>query len=65
MSRWHDIVDWVGGLPFEVATPHAIFAFYHDRGFTLQRCSLAEAGWGATNSCSPLNSVRHPQMEAR
>src|SRR5204862_2842045 len=21
MSRWHDVVDWIGGYPFEVATP--------------------------------------------
>lgn len=21
MSRWHDLVDWVGGYPFEVASP--------------------------------------------
>ena len=24
MSAWHDWVDWVGGLPFEVATPEQI-----------------------------------------
>jgi 2-polyprenyl-3-methyl-5-hydroxy-6-metoxy-1,4-benzoquinol methylase len=35
MSRWHDLVDWVGGYPFEVATPEAIFDFYRDRGFNL------------------------------
>src|SRR5947209_2899225 len=23
MSVWHDLVDWVGGYPFEVATPEA------------------------------------------
>jgi 2-polyprenyl-6-hydroxyphenyl methylase/3-demethylubiquinone-9 3-methyltransferase len=37
MSRWHDMVDWVGGYPFEVASPEAIFDFYRDRGFTLTR----------------------------
>jgi 2-polyprenyl-6-hydroxyphenyl methylase/3-demethylubiquinone-9 3-methyltransferase len=37
MSRWHDIVDWVGGYPFEVATTGEVFAFLHDRGFTLER----------------------------
>ena len=26
MSRWHDLVDWVGGYPFEVARPEEIFA---------------------------------------
>src|SRR5579883_3573074 len=28
MSRWHDLVDWVGGYPFEVARPEGIFDFY-------------------------------------
>ena len=37
MSPWHDVVDWVGGYPFEVARPEQIFDFYRDRGFTLQR----------------------------
>jgi 2-polyprenyl-3-methyl-5-hydroxy-6-metoxy-1,4-benzoquinol methylase len=35
MSFWHDIVDWVGGFPFEVASPEAIFDFYRARGFGL------------------------------
>ena len=30
----HDAVDWVGGYPFEVATPELIFDFYRDRGFS-------------------------------
>ena len=37
MSAWHDVVDWVGGYPFEVAKPEEIFSFYRDRGFTLER----------------------------
>jgi 2-polyprenyl-3-methyl-5-hydroxy-6-metoxy-1,4-benzoquinol methylase len=37
MSRWHDIVDWVGGYPFEVATPDAVRDFCSARGFTLAR----------------------------
>jgi 2-polyprenyl-6-hydroxyphenyl methylase/3-demethylubiquinone-9 3-methyltransferase len=36
MSPWWDVVDWIGGWPFEVATPEAIFRFYRDRGFRLQ-----------------------------
>lgn len=36
MSPWTDVVDWIGGWPFEVATPEAIFRFYRDRGFRLQ-----------------------------
>lgn len=37
MSRWHDLVDWVGGYPFEVATPEAVFDFCRARGFTLAK----------------------------
>jgi 2-polyprenyl-6-hydroxyphenyl methylase/3-demethylubiquinone-9 3-methyltransferase len=36
MSRWHDIVDWIGGYPYEVATPEAVFRFYRDRGLILE-----------------------------
>jgi len=35
MSAWHDLVDWVGGYPFEVATPRGLFDFFHSRGFEL------------------------------
>jgi len=31
MSFWYDIVDWIGGFPFEVATPESIFDFYRVR----------------------------------
>jgi 2-polyprenyl-3-methyl-5-hydroxy-6-metoxy-1,4-benzoquinol methylase len=37
MSLWRDLIDWVGGLPFEVAKPEEIFDFYRARGFTLTR----------------------------
>ena len=37
MSRWRDIIDWVGGYPFEVAKPDEIFNFYRGRGFQLTR----------------------------
>jgi 2-polyprenyl-6-hydroxyphenyl methylase/3-demethylubiquinone-9 3-methyltransferase len=36
MSKWRDIVDWVGGLPFEVAKPEQVIFFLKDRGFDLQ-----------------------------
>lgn len=35
MSPWRNVVDWVGGYPFEVAKPEEIFEFYQERGFTL------------------------------
>ena len=41
MSAKHDLVDWVGGWPFEVARPDQVFRFYRDRGFTLQTLRTA------------------------
>ncbi|HEX6964540.1 MAG TPA: class I SAM-dependent methyltransferase [Gemmatimonadaceae bacterium] len=46
MNRWRDMVDWLGGYPFEVATPEAIFRFYRDRGFTLQEMTTCGGGLG-------------------
>jgi len=37
MSLWIDIVDWVGGYPFEVAAPNRIIDFYRRRGFALDK----------------------------
>jgi 2-polyprenyl-6-hydroxyphenyl methylase/3-demethylubiquinone-9 3-methyltransferase len=33
MSKWHDLIDWVGGYPYEVATPEAVERFLCERGF--------------------------------
>jgi 2-polyprenyl-6-hydroxyphenyl methylase/3-demethylubiquinone-9 3-methyltransferase len=46
MNRWYDIVDWVGGYPYEVATPDQIFDFYRERGFTLTKLRCGGAGLG-------------------
>lgn len=35
MNRWNDLLDWVGGYPFEVATPAEVFDFFRERGFEL------------------------------
>ena len=46
MSPWWDIVDWVGGYPFEVARPERIFDFFRQRGFTLIRLKTCGGGLG-------------------
>jgi 2-polyprenyl-6-hydroxyphenyl methylase/3-demethylubiquinone-9 3-methyltransferase len=46
MNRWRDIVDWVGGHPYEVATPDEIFEFYKARGFTLTKLRCGHVGLG-------------------
>ncbi len=35
MHVWYDLLDWLGGYPFEVATPKEIFNFYKSKGFIL------------------------------
>jgi SAM-dependent methyltransferase len=46
MSRWHDILDWVGGYPYEFATPDEIFEFYRARGFVLANMKCGGVGLG-------------------
>jgi len=37
MSRWHDLFDWVGGYPFEVASVESIDRYCSDAGFALEK----------------------------
>jgi 2-polyprenyl-3-methyl-5-hydroxy-6-metoxy-1,4-benzoquinol methylase len=46
MSLWHDVVDWVGGYPFEVAKPERIFDFFYKRGFHLVRLATQAGDLG-------------------
>lgn len=46
MSRWHDLIDWVGGYPFEVARPEEVFTFCRDRGLILEHLRTAAGGLG-------------------
>ena len=46
MSAWRDVVDWVGGYPFEVASPEQIFEFYKARGYSLEKLATANGSLG-------------------
>ena len=46
MDPWRDVVDWVGGYPFEVARPEEILDFYRKRGFQLERMTTCGGGLG-------------------
>jgi len=46
MNHYHDLVDWIGGYPFEVSKPEEIFKFYHDRGYELTQLKTCGAGFG-------------------
>ena len=46
MSHWRDLVDWVGGYPYEVAHPEEIFDFFKARGFRLTKLKCGGVGLG-------------------
>lgn len=46
MSAWHDLIDWTGGYPFEVASPEQVFNFFKARGFTLEYLKTCSGGIG-------------------
>lgn len=54
MSPWIDMVDWVGGWPFEVAKPELIFDFYHRKGFTLEKLKTC----GGKSGCNEFVFTR-------
>ncbi|HLY17753.1 MAG TPA: class I SAM-dependent methyltransferase [Bryobacteraceae bacterium] len=54
MSPWRDVVDWVGGYPFEVAKPESIVDFYLRRGFRLARLVTC----GGSLGCNEFVFVR-------
>jgi len=41
MSPYYDLVDWVGGFPFEVSKPGDIFEFYKKLGYQLTKLSVS------------------------
>ncbi len=55
MSLWHDVVDWVGGYPFEVAKPEEIFDFFYERGFHLVRMKTQ----GRDLGCNEFVFIKH------
>lgn len=44
MSPHRDVIDWVGGFPFEVSKPDEIFCFFKKKGFNL--CNLRTCAGG-------------------
>lgn len=46
MNRWRDIVDWVGGYPYEASTPDEVFEFFKARGFILTKLNCGRVGLG-------------------
>lgn len=54
MSPWRDLVDWVGGYPFEVARPQEVVDFLSARGLSVAKTRLVGEGLG----CNEFMAVR-------
>lgn len=59
MSASHDLVDWAGGYPFEVATAGDVHAFYRERGFRLERL-VTSTGIGCNEYVFVREGAGHP-----
>ena len=46
MSPWHDVVDWIGGYPFEVSKPEEVLDLFRKKGFNLTRLKTCAGGLG-------------------
>jgi len=46
MNYWNDLIDWIGGYPFEVARPEEVFEFLTQRGFRLKKLKTIGGGSG-------------------
>lgn len=46
MSPWRDVIDWVGGYPFEVIKPKSVIDFYTRNGFNLHKFKPIVKGSG-------------------
>lgn len=46
MSAYHDVVDWAGGYPFEVATPEQVFNFFKNKNYSLEHMKTIVNGCG-------------------
>ena len=44
MNRYHDAIDWLGGLPYEVASADEIAQFCLEREIVLERVQVAPEG---------------------
>jgi 2-polyprenyl-3-methyl-5-hydroxy-6-metoxy-1,4-benzoquinol methylase len=59
MSRWRDIIDWVGGYPYEVSTPDEIFEFFKARGYTLTKMNCGNVGLGCNQFVFVKNATNN------
>ena len=59
MDFWYDVIDWVGGYPYECATPGEVEAVMKNEGFVTRRFTSAQVPTGCNEflfeRVAPLN----------
>jgi 2-polyprenyl-3-methyl-5-hydroxy-6-metoxy-1,4-benzoquinol methylase len=60
MTLWYDMIDWLGGYPFEVAKPEQVLRFLRPRGFVLREMTTA----GRTGACNEFVFERPSEARA-
>jgi 2-polyprenyl-3-methyl-5-hydroxy-6-metoxy-1,4-benzoquinol methylase len=61
MTIFHDLVDWVGGYPFEVAKPEEVIDFLRPRGFCLNGLKTCGGGHGCNEYLFIRKAVKTDQ----
>lgn len=56
MTAWYDVVDWLGGLPYEWASQEAIISFVTQLGFSLEGIWPVQ---GFSHGCNEFTFRRH------
>lgn len=46
MNPWYDLLDWLGGYPFEVSKPEDVFNFYSNKGYRLKKLKTVGGRFG-------------------
>lgn len=62
MSPWFDVIDWVGGYPFEVAKPEEIFNFYKQRGLIMIKFTTCGGGLGCNQYVFVKEKKEQPKL---
>jgi 2-polyprenyl-6-hydroxyphenyl methylase/3-demethylubiquinone-9 3-methyltransferase len=60
MSLWHDMIDWLGGYPFEVASPEGIHEFLHTKGFGLSKLKTCAGRHGCNEFVFVKKDIHSP-----
>ena len=56
MSPYRDVIDWVGGFPFEVCKPEQVLDFCRSKGFELVKLTTC----GGRTGCNEFVFARKP-----